>query len=182
MGRTIAQEMSKELGIEFYDRDIVEATAARMGLPVPEISETEERASIFANRRYPLGMGLISMKEEIFCVQSNIIRDLADKESCIIVGRCADSILRDHPRCLNIYVYAPDEARYENCTKLLGMDEKTARKMLREVDKAREIYRLRYCSGVKTVLDHRDLMIDSSRFGPEKTAQILSRVVREVFE
>lgn len=183
MGRTIAQEMSKELGIEFYDRDIVEATARRMGQPVPEISKAEENgASIFSNRRYPLGMGLISMQQEIFYVQSNIIRDLAHKESCIIVGRCADSILQDIPRCLNIYVYAPYEARLKNCTGLLGMDEKTAKRMIREVDKAREIYRLRYCDGVKTVLDHRDLMIDSSKFGPERTAHILSDIVREVFE
>lgn len=183
MGRTIAQEMSKELGIEFYDRDIVEKTARRMGQSVPEISKTEENgASIFSNRRYPLGMGLISMQQEVFYVQSNIIRDLAHKESCIIVGRCADSILRDLPRCLNVYVYAPYEARMKNCTELLGMDEKTAGRMIREVDKAREIYRLRYCDGVKTVLDHRDLMIDSSKFGPEKTAHILSGIVREVFQ
>lgn len=182
MGRTIAQEMSKELGIEFYDRDIVEATAKRMGLPVPEISKTEENgASIFANRRYPLGMGLISMQQEVYYVQSNIIRDLAQKESCIIVGRCADSILKGMPRCLNIYVYAPYEARLRNCTELLGMDEKTAKRMIREVDKAREIYRLRYCDGVKTVLDHRDLMIDSSKFGPEKTAHILSDIVKDIF-
>lgn len=182
MGRTIAQEMSKELGIEFYDRDIVEATAKRMGLPVPEISKTEENgASIFANRRYPLGMGLISMQQEVYYVQSNIIRDLAQKESCIIVGRCADSILKGMPRCLNIYVYAPYEARLRNCTELLGMDEKMAKRMIREVDKAREIYRLRYCDGVKTVLDHRDLMIDSSKFGPEKTAHILSDIVKDIF-
>lgn len=182
MGRTIAQEMSKELGIEFYDRDIVEATAKRMGLPVPEISKTEENgASIFANRRYPLGMGLISMQQEVYYVQSNIIRDLAQKESCIIVGRCADSILKGMPRCLNIYVYAPYGARLRNCTELLGMDEKMAKRMIREVDKAREIYRLRYCDGVKTVLDHRDLMIDSSKFGPEKTAHILSDIVKDIF-
>lgn len=183
MGRTIAQEMSRELGIDFYDRDIVEATAKRMGQPVPEISNIEENGgSIFASRKYPLGMGLISMQQEIFLVQSNIIRDLAHRESCIIVGRCADSILQDIPRRLNIYVYAPYEARLHNCTELLGMDEKTAKRMIRDVDRAREIYRLRYCEGVKTVLDHRDLMIDSSRFGPEKTARILSDMVRNIFE
>ena len=183
MGRTIAQEMAKELGIEFYDRDIVESTAKRMQLAVSHISEAEEKAgSIFASRKYPLGMGLNSMQDEIFRVQSNIIRDLAKTESCIIVGRCADSILRDEKRCLNIYVYAPYEARLKNCTELLGMDKRTAVKMIREVDKAREAYRLRYCKGVKGVMDHRDIMIDSSKFGPERTAQILCGVVRQVFE
>lgn len=182
LGRTIAQEMSQELRIPFYDRDIVEATANRMGQPVPEISDSEEKAgSIFTSRKYPLGMGLVSMKQEIFAVQTNIIRDLAAKESCIIVGRCADSILRDFDRILNIYIYAPVEERVKNCTGKLGMDEKTARRMIREVDKAREIYRLRYCEGIREVFDHRDLMIDSSKFGAEKTARILCTVVRNVF-
>ena len=121
------------------------------------------------------------MKQEIFAVQKNIIRDLARKESCIIVGRCADSILQDYDRVLNIYIYAPVEERVKNCTEKLGMDEKTARRMIREVDKAREIYRMRYCEGVKEVFDHRDLMIDSSKYGAEKTARILCGVVKEIF-
>lgn len=182
MGRTIAKAMSEELGINFYDRDIVEETAARMGQTVTEISNIEEKGgSIFANRRFPLGMGLVSMQQETFEVQSNIIKDLADKESCIIVGRCADSILRDVPRCLNIYVYAPYEERLKNCTERLGMDLKMAKTMIRDVDKAREVYRLRYCEGVKSVFDLRNIMIDSSKFGPEKTAKILCGIVRNVF-
>ena len=182
MGRTIAQEMSKELGIEFYDRDIVEETAKRTNQAVSEISDLEEKGgSIFARRQYPLGMGLSSMQHEVFMVQSNIIRDLANRESCIIVGRCADSILKDYDRILNIYIYAPYSARLENCVKLLGMDEKYARKMIKEVDKAREIYRLQYGDGVREVFDRRDIMIDSSKYGPEKTAKLLSNIVREVF-
>lgn len=182
MGRSIAQEMSKALAIEFYDRDIVEVTAKRMGQPVSIISSEEENAgSVFFKRQYPLGMGLLHMQNEIFCVQENIIRDLADKESCIIVGRCADSILRDHKRCLNIYIYAPYEARLRNCTDLLGMEEKTARKMIREVDRAREVYRLRYCKEVSDMFDNRDLMIDSSRFGVQQTAAILTDIARHLF-
>ena len=180
MGRTIGKTMAKEVGIGFYDRDIVEETARRMHLPIPEVSMAEEKAgSIFENRKYPLGMGLVSMKQEIFYVQSNIIRDLAKKESCIIVGRCADMLLKDYDRVLNIYIYAPYEARLKNCVDSLGMDEKTARSMIREVDRARELYRLRYCEGVKEVFDHRDFMIDSSKYGPEKTSDILCAVARE---
>lgn len=180
MGRPIAMEMSKELGIAFYDRDIVEETAKRMGLSVSLVSEVEENgAPLFAKMKYPLGMGLMSLQEETFEIQSNIIRDFARKESCIIVGRCADSVLRDFPRCLNIYVYAPYRARLDNCVHRLGMDEKTAKKMIADVDRAREIYRLRYCDGVKTVLDGRHLLIDSSYLGPEKTAHILCGIVRE---
>ena len=128
LGRTIAQQMSKELGIEFFDRDIVELTAKRMGLPISEISKEEERhGGFFAERRYPLGMGPVSMQEELFQIQSNIIKDIAAMESCIIVGRCGDYCLRHVDRVLDVYVYASFEKRLENCKSILGMDEKTAR-------------------------------------------------------
>lgn len=75
MGRSIARELSEILGIEFLDRDIVEATAKRMGLPVSVISDEEESMkSTFFRRQYPLGMGMSSLKDEIFLTQKNIIR------------------------------------------------------------------------------------------------------------
>lgn len=182
LGRTIAQKMSEELQIEFYDRDIVEETAKRMGLPVSVVSAKEENPNTaFFKRQYPLGMGVGSMQDEIFSVQENIIRDLAKKESCIIVGRCADSLLLDFENRLNIYVYAPVEARLKNCTEILKMDEKTARKMIREVDRSRELYHRRYCPEYNGPSTNKDIMIDSSRFGVDKTAEILVRIARDMF-
>jgi len=183
MGRTIAQNMAENLGIEFYDRDIVEKTAKRMNLPVSEISNEEERfGGFFAERRYPLGMGPVSLQEEIFQVQSNIIRDLASKESCILVGRCADYCLKDMDRVLNIFIYASEAQRKENCITKLGMNENTAEKMIKSVDKAREAYRHKYCAGVTGDFDHRDICIDSGKFGIEDTSKILCGIVRSIFE
>ena len=182
LGRTIAQKMAQELGIDFYDRDIVEKTASRMGLPVSVISGKEEHSeSIYFKRQYPLGMGIASMKDEIFLTQKNIIRDLAQKESCIIVGRCADSILMDMENHLNVYIYAPAEARLRNCVDILKMDEKTAKKMIREVDRSRELYHRRYCPEYVDVSTNKDIMLDSSRFGPDGTAKILVELVKELF-
>lgn len=178
-GRSIAQKLSQELSVEFYDRDIVEATAKRMGQPIPVISNEEENVHPeFFKRKYPLGMGVANIQDEIFLVQSNIIRDIAQRESCIIVGRCAGYILRDHPRCLNVFIYSPYEQRLKNCIEALQMDLKVAKKMIKEVDRARENYRQRYCTDVKNVYDGYDLMIDSSRFGIEKSAKILADIVR----
>ena len=182
MGRSIAQQMSEMLGIEFLDRDIVEATAARMGYPVSVISDEEENSkSSFFRRRFPLGSGISSFKDEIFAVQSNIIRDLADKGSCIIVGRCADSILRDHKNHLNVYIYAPYEVRLKNCTEKLFMDEKTAVKSIQEVDIARANYQRKYCPEIKSIFDEKDIMINSSEFGIEGTAKILVDIAKERF-
>ncbi len=182
MGRTIAQLMAWELGVNFYDRDIVEETAKRMGLPVSVISAEEENAnSIYFKRQYPLGMGLSNMQDEIFSIQKNIIEDLAKKESCIIVGRCADSILADMENKLSVYIYAPYEKRLANCTQVLKMEEKVARKMIREVDRSRELYHRRYCPEYTDAFSNRDLLVDSSRFGIEKTAGMLAEIVLDFF-
>lgn len=182
MGRTIAKQMAEKLGIEFYDRDIVEETAKRMGLPVSVINAKEENAnSIYFRRQYPLGMGVSNMQDEIFNIQKNIIEDLAKKESCIIVGRCADSILVDSKNRLSIYIYAPYERRLQNCTEILKMEEKTARKMIREVDRSRELYHRRYCPEYTDAFSNRDVLIDSSRFGIEKTAEILVKLVLDLY-
>ena len=182
MGRMIAQQMSRELGVNFYDRDIVEETASRMGLPVSVISNTEENSkSIYFKQQYPLGMGIASMRDEIFLIQKNIIRDLAQKESCIIVGRCADSILMDMENHLNVYIYAPMDARLRNAVELAKLDEKTAKKMIREIDRSRELYHRRYCPEYVDSSTNKDIMLDSSRFGAEGTVKILASLVRELF-
>ena len=178
MGRCIAQSLSEELGIPFYYRDIVDKTAKRMELPISTISQEEENVrSVYFKRQYPLGMGIQSMQDEIYMVQQNIIRDLAERESCIFVGRCSDSILADHPRRLSVFIYAPYRVRYENCIKRLGMMPSVAEKMIKNVDKSRIQYHRRYCKGYQDELTGKDLAIDSGRFGIEGAAQIIKSVM-----
>ena len=180
MGRAVAQEMSRELGIEFYDRDIVETTAARMGLPVSEVSDREDNHSTsYFKCLYPLGTGMLSEQDELFQTQKNIIRDLAERESCIIVGRCADVVLSDRKDVLNIRVFAPYEARLRNCTEKLGMDERTAKKMIERVDRSREQYHREY--GGCEITRYTDIMINTERFGIQGAARELCAIVRRRF-
>ncbi len=182
LGRSVAQELSELLGIVFLDRDIVEETAKRMNAPVSLISREEEGVgSRFSYRAYPLGIGIPSVKDEIFQVQKSIIQDFARKESCIIVGRCGSFCLKDHPRLLNIFIYAPYEKRLENCVERLGMTEKTAKKTLSEVDAARESYHKIYIPGYKTPFSGSDLCINSSTYGVKGTAEIIADVVCRKF-
>lgn len=180
MGRSVAQRLAAELGVEFYDRDIVEATARRMGLPVSEIAATEEAShNHYYKRLYPLGTGIKSMQDEIFLIQKNIIRDFAAKESCIIVGRCADEVLKDHEDLLNVHIFAPEADRLRNCVERLGMDEATARRMIAQVDRSRARYHQMYGGGDLFANCH--LMVNSSEFGIEGTARLLAGIARERF-
>lgn len=179
MGRTIAAKMSERLGIEFLDRDIVAETARRMQHSVSAVSDEEENAGpCLFRKKYPFNTGIYNITDEIFYIQKNIISDAAKKESCIIVGRCADSILSDFKNRLNIYIYAPFEKRLDNCINELKMDEKTAVRTIKEIDRARTNYQKKYCPEVNSIFDHKDIMLDSSRFGIDEAADILSGIVR----
>ncbi|MCC8067380.1 MAG: cytidylate kinase-like family protein [Clostridiales bacterium] len=184
LGRTIAQSLSEKLGVEFWDRDIVEAAAKRIGHPVSVVSDEEETAknSFFLRKKYKMSLTTYNINDEIFETEKNIILDAANSGSCIIVGRCSDYILRDFPNHLSVYIYAPYEERLKNCVETLMMDEKTARRMIREVDMARTYYQRKYCPEVRSPRDCSSLMIDSSRFGVEGTAELIAQALHTLYE
>ena len=107
MGRPIAKRLSELLHVEYYDRDIVEAASQKLDLPVSVISNEEEKdTSGFFEMLFPLGTESADRQTRIFQAQSGIITALAAKESCIIVGRCSDYVLRDEPISYHLFVYS----------------------------------------------------------------------------
>lgn len=181
LGRPIAQELAKMLGVEYYDRDIVEAASEQMNIPLSEGSSRDEVVlSPFSRMAVPLGGGSGPSQDRMYQVQSQVIVDFAQKGSAVFVGRCADYILRER-RCLNVFIYAPKERRYQNCVNSLGMAPTEARKMIEKVDKARDRYWLRYAKHLPSDPEFCHLMVDSSLFGVTGTAQLLATVVRANF-
>lgn len=188
LGRPIAMQMSERLGIEFYDRDIVEEAAKKLNLPVSKINEIEESAkkhtktNSFRQMMYPLGTQADSMQNQLFQAQENIIKFLAERESCIIVGRCSDFILADEENVMRIYIYAPYEARIKNCIEDLGLSESEAKKMIKAVDEARDHYHMHYAGFLPNDQRFKEIMIDSSMLGTEGTAEYLVEAVKRKFE
>lgn len=182
LGRPIARKVSETLGIEYYDRDIVDLAAKRINLPVSTVSDEEESAkSIFFNMSYPLGMGTTEIQDTIFAAQRKIITDLVEKGPCIIVGRCSDYILKDHKSVMNIFIYAPYAARLRNCVEMLNMQPAEAKKMIADVDKAREAYHRHYCGYSMSDKDYKHVMLDSSLLGVDGTCEILVDIIRKRF-
>ncbi|MGN0355061.1 MAG: AAA family ATPase [Muricoprocola sp.] len=186
LGRPIARRMSEILGIEYYDRDIVDQAAKKLQLPISVVDQEEERAqkqavNPFSRMMFPLGKGTSTTQDKIFETQKNIIEFLAEKDNCIIVGRCSDFILGEVENSIHIYIYASYEARLEHCIKDLGMEETEARKMIKSVDAARDSYHMQYAGYLPDDKRHKDIMIDSSLFGVEGTAQFLAEAVKKKF-
>lgn len=182
LGRPIAKEVSEKLGIDYYDRDIVELTSKHLNLPVSTISNVEENArSAFFNMSYPLGMGTTEIQDSVFVAQSRIITELAEKHSCIIVGRCSDYVLRDCKNIINVFIYAPYSARLRNCVEQLNMQPSEAKKMIAEVDKARESYHRHYCGYSMSDKDYKHVLIDSSLLGVDGTCDVLANIIKRKF-
>lgn len=181
LGRPIAKRLSELLGVEYYDRDIVEATAKQMNLPVSVISSTEEKKSGFFRMLFPLGTESVEQQKRLFDVQANIIRGLAEKESCIIVGRCADYILEDDPNAIHVYIYAPYADRLANCVGSLGMKKEEAKRMIAEVDKARAAYHKFFAKYAQGDPKHKHLIMNSELLEVEGTAQALAAIARVKF-
>lgn len=187
LGRPIAQRMSELLGVEFYDRDIVEETAKKLSLPTSVIFEKEEIAAepVSQNRFYkmafPLGRAATASQDEIFEAQKNIINFLVDRESCIVVGRCADFILGEHENAIHISIYAPYADRVKNSIEELGLSEVEAKRIVKEVDTARDAYHMHYAGFTPDDKRFKDIMIDSSFLGVEGTAQYLVSLIQKKF-
>ena len=187
MGRPIAKKMAEKLGIEYYDRDIVDQSAKKLNLPVSVVDEVEEtakkvKASPFARMMFPLGKGTSNTQDKIFEAQQNIIKFLAEKETCVIVGRCADFTLEEMEIVMHIYIYAPYEVRVEHCVKDLNIEVEEARKMIVAIDEARDSYHMQYAGYHPDDKNHKSILVDSSFLGVEGTADFLVDAVKRKFQ
>lgn len=186
MGRLIAQKMSEKLGVDYYDRDLVDQAAKKLKFPVSLVDTIEETAKkiktdLFFGMGYSLGKETSTAQDKIFNAQQDIIRFLAESEACIIVGRCADFALSDVENSMHIYIYAPYEVRVQNCMKELNLDIGEARKLIVAIDEARESYHMNYAGYMPDDIRHKQIMIDSSLLGVEGTADYLAEAVKRKF-
>ncbi len=182
-GLPVAEKLAEKLGIEYYNRDLVDKAAEELDIPAAEILEEEELSNggqdtIF-EKLYPLGNGPKNKQDKIFAAQSHVIQRLADRESCVVVGRCSDYVLKNHENSLHVYLYADLESRMKYCVDYLGMSEDEAAKMIPKAEKARNNYYLHYAGYMQDDPAHKDILINTGRFGVEETADILEKIVRE---
>jgi acetyl/propionyl-CoA carboxylase alpha subunit/cytidylate kinase len=180
-GKPVAKKMAALLGVEYYDRDILEQVAAEMNLPVPKM-ESDEVEAEYVKLLFPLGTGTEEEKETIFAAQQKIILQFAEKNSGIFVGRCADYILRNHANLFSIYLYAPREVRREYCVGHLGIPPQDADRIMDEADGARLSYSMNYAKVYSQNVENKNISIDSSLFGSvDETAEVLVSMIRRKF-
>lgn len=141
-GHDIGKLLAEKLGYKFYDKDIIQMAAGSTGYTPEFIKENEEtmKNSLLydlMNQMYIYSADHDAPKDAIFQSESDVIRTLASKEDCVIVGRCADYILKDHPNCLKVFLHAPLSFRINRIMRTENLDGETARQKIMQTDKSR---------------------------------------------
>lgn len=175
-GRTIGKEVASKLGIPCYDHEVIEKVSAESGLAKEYIAEQGEytpHGNWFANMFIPRSLDGKSTQDYLWLVQRRVILDLAEKESCVIVGRCADYILKDKADCLRVFIHADMEKRAERIVNLYGEREDSPEKRLMDKDKKRKIYYQFYTELEWGFAPNYHISLDSGALGIDKCVDLI---------
>jgi len=139
-GRIIGQKLAEILGFSFYDKELIEMAAEKIGFSTDYVKENEEKKMFsFLSNFYGVS-GELPASDQIFIAQSGVIKEIASRENCVIVGRCADYVLSDNPNCLNIFIHAPIEERARRVFEEYDEDAPNLMAYIMKVDKKRASY------------------------------------------
>lgn len=180
-GRTIGKEVAKKLGIPCYDKEFIEKIAEETGYAEEFIEKEGEYAPTSNALSYMfLGRGMdgLSNVDRIWFAQKKIIEELAEKGSCVIVGRCADYVLRNRKDCLNVFIYADKVFRAERIVTQYGESDVEPQKRLDDKDKKRKLNYRYFTEQEWGKRQNYHLCIDSSFTGIDNAADLIINVVR----
>jgi cytidylate kinase len=177
-GRLIGQQVAKELNIAFYDRELIVLAARESGFAEEFVQKMEQKRTIsFINNLYMTGYELPA-SEKIFLAQSKAIQKVAEESPCVIVGRCADYVLRDKPNCFRVFIHAPIEERIKRIREEYGEDQSNLEDYIRKQDKKRASYYNYYTHKKWGRAQNYHLCIDSS-IGISTAVHMIKELVAE---
>ena len=185
-GRYIGEQLAKELGVPCYDDKLIDMVAKESGFASEYIEEKSERitgsllfniASSLTYASNVLSGSGTSLQDEIYFIQSRIIKELAEKGPCVIVGRCADFVLKDNENVIRLFVHSTPEKNLETVCNLKGLEEKEAQKLIDKTNKHRAAYYKCYTGREWDNAKNYDLCLDSSRLTYEKCVEIVKAYI-----
>ncbi len=177
-GRYVAKLLAEKLGIKFYDKEIVTQLAEETGLSEEYIEENEQKRGILSTLENDQVTGL-SSKDELFIKETELIKKLARKDSCVIVGRCADFILKNNRNVVKVFVYSDMEDKIKRATKFYGLDKEKAEKEIKNIDKQRANHYKYYTEREWKEYSNYDICINSDTFGVEKSVDIIYDMIQK---
>ena len=200
-GRYVGRMLAEKLGIPFYDKELLSEAAKQSGICEEIFEDHDEKPtrSLLFNLvtgmqvhgdagSYYMDMPLnhkiflaqfdaMSVSDKLYVCQTNVIRDLASKGPCVIVGRCADYVLKDRPNTISVFLKAEMQSKVERAVKYYGVDPQKAEDRIRKADKQRASYYNYYATATWGDVNNYDLCVDTGKLGVEGTAELIARFV-----
>lgn len=186
-GRDIAQSLANELGIKFYDKELISEAAKESGMSPEVFKNIDEKAT--NSLLYSLSMGLynfgngfsavgdLPVNDKLYIIQHKMIKKLAEEGPCVILGRCADYVLRDYPNVINIFINADIEYRKERAIKYHNVDKRRAEQIVNKTDKNRANYYSFYSGQKWGQAQNYDLCINSGKMSQEDAVSLIKTYV-----
>lgn len=175
-GRYVGRLIADKLGIKLYDKDLIVKLAEKTGLSEEYIENNEQKRDSLAllNNGYYSGL---NNADDLFIEESEIIKDIAEKESCVIIGRCSDFILKENKNVLRVFISSSMKDKLDRAVNIYGFDKKNAEKEIKKIDKLRSNHYKYYTGGEWSNASNYDICMNSDLYGVEKTADIICNLV-----
>lgn len=187
-GRDIGRKLADKLGIKFYDKELIAEAAKESGLSENLFEGMDEKPT--NSFLYSIVMGVQTGKglyyqysdalngDNIFKIQSDVIKKLANENSCVIVGRCADYILRNYPNLIKVFIHADKDFRKDRLTNVLKMTPKEADTSMVKTDKNRANYYNFYTNNVWGSVENYHISLNSGAIGLDNSVEVLKQFVK----
>ncbi len=179
-GRTVGRLLAKELGIPCYDREIVTELSIKSGFSEDFIRNEGEYANSTNSFLFNLSQAAISpvaptlsLQQQLYILQSNLIKELAEKGSCVIIGRCADYILKERDDVFNVFIHSDDEFRTKRIVEVYGETKESPEKRIRDKDIKRKIYYKNFTYRDWGVAKNYDISLNTASIGVERCVKII---------
>lgn len=171
-GHYVGQLLAKRMGINFYDKNLINLISKKSGLSKEYVEENSQKLASF---KY-----IDNNDDRIFIAEEKVIKDLAKKESCVIVGRCADYILKDNKDTIKVFLYSSRQDKVKRAVKYYNLEEDKALKEINKINSERAKHYKYYTNRDWYDFANYDIALNVDYLGVEKTAELLEQVIREV--
>jgi len=189
-GREIGEKLANQLGIAFFDKELIQIASQESGLGREFFEQADEKTS------HSIIGGLLGLRsgfademfsnsflsnEILFKIQSDVIREIAEQKSAVFVGRCADYVLKDHPRCLNLFISADTIDRVKRISQIQLLPESKAKDYIEKLDKKRASYYNYYSNKIWGAAESYHLCVNSSFLGIDETVSFIREFAEKRF-
>ena len=170
-GHYVGELLAKKMGINFYDKNLISLISEKSGLSKEYVKENEQKLASFKYED--------NNDDKIFIAEEKVIKDLAKKESCIIVGRCADYILKDNKDTIKVFLYSSSQDKVKRAVKYYNLDEDKALKEINKINNERAKHYKYYTNRDWYDFANYDIALNVDYLGVDKTAELLEQIIKE---